>query len=104
MINNGDKYLVTSDSWFMTPSGEQARAAWGTCIIMTAEETFGFKPQRPSTNWFLKIGSEDKHIIIGGCQIHHVIRSETRPDELLGKTKDSEYGREFPDNKIYFAE
>lgn len=73
------KYLITTDNWFFAPNGKQYRAAWGEVEIL--EDTFlGLKTNRNSTNWFAKVGSEDNHIIIAGCQIHYSIRCEEEPE------------------------
>ena len=73
------KYLITSDAWFYAPDGKQYRAAWGEVEII--EDSFlGVKTNRNSTNWFAKVGSEQKHIVIAGCQIHYAIKCENRPN------------------------
>ncbi len=74
-IEQGEYYLVTTDGWFVAPDGEQYRSVWGKCYIKTTEEVFGFTPQRPSTNWFLCVGK----VIIAGCHIHYLIKSDARP-------------------------
>jgi hypothetical protein len=68
MIENGQRYLVTTDNWFFAPNGDQYKAAWGKCEIKNIKEVFGFDPIRPSTNWYLEVGSDSKKIIIAGCQ------------------------------------
>lgn len=73
------KYLITTDNWFYAPDGKQYRAAWGDVQIV--EDTLlGVKTNRNSSNWFAKVGSEDKHVIIAGCQIHYAIKCEEKPD------------------------
>lgn len=104
MIEQNKRYLVSTLDWFHGKDGEIYKAAWGTCRIISMEDAFGFKPSRPSTNWFMKIGDEDNHIIVGGCQIFYCVRCEERPWSLLGKHKGDALGREMPDNRIYFAE
>jgi len=107
MICNGKKYLVTADNWFYAPDGHSYRSAWGECNIIKTEEAFGFTPTRPSTNWFLKVGSDDHHIIIAGCQIHFAIRSEERPVTPWVKNEtyvDKDSGMELVKDRIYYAE
>jgi hypothetical protein len=104
MIHNGKKFLVTTDNWFQAPDGENYRAAWGACVLLRTQDIFGFSPQKPSTNWFLKIGSEDKFIIVAGCQIHFVVRCEERPTMKEGTCTDKNTGSMCPENRIYFAE
>lgn len=73
------KYLITTDEWFTAPDGIQYKAAWGDVEVL--EDSFlGLKTNRNSTNWFAKVGSEDNHIIIAGCQIHYAIRCEEQPE------------------------
>lgn len=43
----------------------------------------GIKTNLRSSNWFAKVGTEDNHVIVAGCQIHYTVRSEARPK--LGK-------------------
>lgn len=104
MIENGKRYLVTTDNWFEAPDGENYRAAWGTCFLKKIDDVFGFTPMRPSTNWFLRVGSDDKFVIIAGCQIHYVVRSEDPPIEKIGTYVSKGTGKEVQINKIYFAE
>ena len=78
------KYLITTDAWFTAPNGKQYKAAWGECEVL--EDTFlGLKTNRNSTNWFIKVGSESKHIVIAGCQIHYAVKSETKPNEDMSE-------------------
>lgn len=106
MIENGKKYLVTTDNWFQAPDGERYCSVWGICEIKRMEDVFGFTPTRPSTNWFIKIGTEDNYVIVAGCQVHFVIRSENRPiSKHEGKFyKDKDTGIERSEETIYFAE
>ena len=75
-MKNGKKYLINSDSWFICPNGRQYRAAFGVIEILD-DSTLGIKTNRNASNWFVKIGSNESHIIIAGCQIHHAIRCES---------------------------
>lgn len=106
MVENGKRYLVTTDNWFQAPDGENYRAAWGVCQLERMEDVFGFTPSRPSTNWYLRVGGGDKYVIIAGCQIHYAVRSEKRPQSRHeGKYyKDKENGIEWHEERIYFAE
>ena len=73
------KYLITTDDWFYAPDGKQYKAAWGDVQII--EDTFlGLKTNRNSSNWFAKVGSEQKHIVIAGCQIHYAVKCEEKPN------------------------
>lgn len=102
-IERGARYLVTTDSWFVAPDGEQYRAAWGRAEIIKIEDVFGFTPLRPSTNWFLRVGKGNLSVLIAGCQIYYVVRSNDPPTRIVGTYK-KEYGPELPINKIYFAQ
>jgi pectate lyase len=73
------KYLITTDYYFFGPDGKRYRASWGECEVL--EDTFlGVKTNRNATNWYLKVGSDDKHVIIAGCQIHFAIRCDSKPE------------------------
>lgn len=73
------KYLISTDAWFTAPDGKQYKAAWGNVKVL--EDTFlGLKTNRNSTNWFIKLGSSKRHIIIAGCQIHYAIKCNEKPN------------------------
>lgn len=74
------KYLINTDNWFTAPDGKNYKAVWGETEII--EDTFlGLKTNRNSTNWFAKVGTENKHVIIAGCQIHYAIKCNERPNQ-----------------------
>ncbi len=102
MIIDGKKYLITTDNWFYGLDGFQYRAAYGKCKILTTEDCFNFKPSRPSTNWFVRIGEGDKSIIVAGCQIHFATESSETPTIRAGKYEDK--NTEQKHNQIYIAE
>ena len=103
MLQNDKYYLITTTEWFLAPDGEQYRAVWGKCKLLTTEDIFSFKPSRPSTNWFANVGNDDKSMIVAGCQIHYAIRCDERPLEKLPKIG-KETNQKEVDNKIYFTE
>ena len=73
------KYLITTDKWFLAPDGKQYKGVWGDVKII--DDVFlGVKTNRNSSNWFAKVGSEKKHIIIAGCQIHYAARTDEKPN------------------------
>ena len=73
------KYLITTDNWFVAPDGKQYRAAWGEVEILK-DDILGIKTNAHSTNWFAKVGSGYKHIIIAGSQIHYAVKSPKKPN------------------------
>lgn len=78
------KYLITTDKWFVAPDGKQYRSAWGNVEII--EDSFlGIKTNRNSVNWFAKVGSEDNHVIIAGCQIHYAVKCKNKPSSEWGE-------------------
>lgn len=102
MIENGCKYLITTDNWFIAPDGEQYRAVYGVCYVMNTKEALGFNPTH-STNWFVKVGDlSSEHIIIGGCQIHYAVRLEIKPKKVEGTYVDKNTDLTSLINKIYF--
>lgn len=106
MIKQGEKYLVTTDNWFLGPDGQSYKAAWGKCYINSTFEKLGFTPLRPSTNWFLSVGVEGKEVIIAGCQIHYAVRCNDRPVSTVKPEtyKQKDTGIEYITNNIYYAE
>ena len=75
------KYLITTDAWFYAPDSKQYKAVWGG-IEIVSDDILGIKTNVRSSNWFAKVGSEDNHVIIAGCQIHYACRSENKPNVL----------------------
>ena len=74
-----NKYLITTDGWFVAPDGRSYCAVWGDVEIL--EDTFlGVKTNRNSSNWFAKIGSPENHVVVAGCQIHYAVRCEKIPN------------------------
>lgn len=72
------KYLITTDNWFLAPDGKQYKGVWGNVEII--EDNFlGIKTNARSSNWFAKVGSEDKFVIVAGCQIHYAVKCENKP-------------------------
>jgi hypothetical protein len=100
------KYLITTDNWFIAPDGKLYRSIWGEVEII--EDSFlGIKTNSKSTNWYAKIGSEENHVIVAGCQIHYACKSNNKPNicKVLDYSADasghSEYERP---TQIYIAE
>jgi len=106
VIKSGEKYLITTDRWFVAPDGEQYSSAWGTCHMKTTEDLFGFTPQAPSTNWFLVVGKEGSEMIIAGCQIHYAVRCEDEPDDRykFQRYEQKDTNLEISASRIYLAE
>ncbi len=68
-----EKHLITTDSWFIAPDGNQYKAVFGTVTdVRSDEQTLGIKTNRGSTNWYVVIGN----MIVAGCQIHYCIRTD----------------------------
>lgn len=97
------KYLITTDSWFLAPDGQEYRAAWGDVEIIE-DSILGLKTNRNSTNWFARVGGEDRHVIIAGCQIHYAVKSEDRPNSGPNVSWSAEGNKFEVPCKIYFAE
>ena len=72
------KYIVTTDNWFYAPDGNSYKAVWGDVTIL--EDTFlGIKTNRNASNWYAKIGTEDNHVVVAGCQIHYAVKCDPKP-------------------------
>ena len=64
----------------------------------------GLKTNRNSTNWYAKVGIEETHVIVAGCQIHYAVKCDNRPSAEKSKmTTDEGKGYMVP-SKIFFAE
>lgn len=100
------KFLVTTDNWFYAPNGLKYRSAWGEVTILE-DSVLGVKTNRNSVNWYAHIGSEEKGIIVAGCQIHYAVKCSEMPH--AGRVTDNSYQGdkyiEFErDSEIYIAE
>ncbi len=105
MITQGKYYLVTGYDWFYNPiTGELCKAAWGKAQILTTEEVFNFKPLRPSTNWFLKLGEGEGSILIAGCQVFYAVECAKRPYESDKNYISKDTKLSVSANHIYFTE
>jgi hypothetical protein len=69
------KYLITTDNWFVAPDGKQYAAVWGEVETMD-DSILGIKTNRNASNWYVRVGNEENHIIIAGCQIHYAVKCE----------------------------
>lgn len=100
------KYLITTDHWFIAPDGKEYKAVWGE-VLITGDEVLGIKTNRNSSNWYARVGSENNHVIVAGCQIHYAVKSEEKPHdgEAEGWTSDKEGAVKFQrPTMIYIAE
>lgn len=102
-----EKYLITTDNWFYAPDGKQYNAVWGEVSILDDNMTLGIKTNARSTNWYAKIGPDDNHVIVAGCQIHYAVRCDSKPntanieDYSIESGQVKEYTRP---SRIYIAE
>jgi len=85
------KYLITTDNWFYAPDGLKYRSVWGDVKIIE-DSVLGVKTNRNSSNWYAYIGSEEKGMIVAGCQIHYAVKCEKTPN--TDKVKDVSYGEQ----------
>lgn len=98
-------YLITTDNWFIAPDGKQYRSVYGDVKIVS-DSILGIKTNIRSSNWFAKVGTEENHVIIAGCQIHYAIKTTDEVNyssfyekmDLGGK-----YENVYKDCSIYFA-
>jgi hypothetical protein len=90
------KYLITTDSWFYAPDGHQYRSVWGSVQIV-GDTILGIKTNTKSSNWFAQVGSDDKHVIVAGCQIHYAVKCNEKPN--TDEVEQHEYDTK-ADNKV----
>lgn len=74
------KYLITTENWFYAPDGKQYRAVWGEVKLLQTKEVLGVDPNRVTANWTLQVGTDEDHILIGGCQINYSVKCPNRPN------------------------
>jgi len=99
------KYLITTDNWFYGPDGFQYRAVWGEVQIV--EDSFlGIKTNIRSSNWYAKIGTEDNHVIVAGCQIHYAVKTDKKPKTIASDITVNDGVRKTEEriNAVYIAE
>ena len=100
------KYLITTEGWFFAPDGNQYKAAWGDVKILE-DSLIGVKTNRNSTNWYASVGSNDKEMIIAGCQIHYAIKCNNKPSTNSTQMENDYEGKVISSNvrtRIYIAE
>ena len=105
MIGSG-KYLITCDNWFYAPDGQNYIAAWGEVTIIP-DTALGIKTNARSANWYARVGTEDNHVIIAGCQIHYAVRCEERPSKDGPVHEETHEGQAISlqrSSRIYFTE
>lgn len=78
------KYLITTDGWFFAPDGRQYKSVWGEVEILE-DLILGVKTNRNSSNWYAKIGTDENHVIVAGCQIHYALKSKVKPNQDIIK-------------------
>lgn len=86
------KYLITTDNWFFAPDGRQYKSIWGN-VKVVEDSILGIKTNRNSSNWFIKIGKDETHVIIAGCQIHYAVKCDEKPN--LSNVNDYHTSAEF---------
>lgn len=100
------KYLITTDAWFFAPDGISYRAVWGDVEIVS-DAILGIKTNVRSSNWYAKVGTDENHVIVAGCQIHYAIKCNEQPNTnpALDYNADATNGiKEYPrPTTIYLA-
>lgn len=100
------KYLITTNAWFYAPDGMKYRSVWGNVTIVE-DSVLGIKTNRNSANWYARIGSDEKYIIVAGCQIFYAIKCENKPntDDVTDLSYSSSGSSSFERKcEIYIAE
>lgn len=99
------EYLITTDNWFYAPDGKKYKAVWGKVEILE-DKFLGVTTNRNSSNWFAKVGTENNHVIVAGCQIHYAVRCGTpNTDNIKESLPDNgKYILSERETEIYIAE
>ncbi|MCB5318630.1 hypothetical protein LH413_14125 [Yersinia massiliensis] len=104
MIKVGEKFLITTDNWFIAPDGRLYKSVFGTVHeVSDAESTIGIKTNRNSTNWYVGIGN----MIVAGCQIHYAIKTDQANFGAVSEFEASASGvldQTLPFSRIYNAD
>lgn len=102
------KHLITTSEWFIAPDGKYYKAVFGDCEVVDAPGTLGIETNRNSSNWYVKVKGQEDEMIVAGCQIHYVVKTEkVNPDrkvidiKLLDSGQTIEYKTY---NRIYIVE
>jgi len=99
-------YLITTDEWFIAPDGKDYKAVWGNVEILP-DTMLGIKTNKGSANWYAKIGNENNHAIIAGCQIQYAVKCDAKPENKDNEIWSIVDGKIIKSNtpcRIYFAE
>lgn len=76
MIQQGEKYIVDARvAWIDSKTYDYV---YGKCYILNADEAVGFNLRR-SENWVLKVVGEDAEVIIPGCRVGSMVKSNVTP-------------------------
>lgn len=91
VFEEGTKYIVTTDAWFFAPNGQSYRAVWGEVRILP-DSVLGVKTNSRSANWYARVGTDEDHVVVAGCQIHYAVRSEKPPQKEFVKDYSTDKG------------
>jgi len=77
MLDSGKNYIVTTDNFFICPDGRYYGAVYGNVQIIDKKEALGKETMnRYDTSWYARVGTEDNHVIVAGCQIKYAVRTD----------------------------
>lgn len=96
-------YLITTDNWFIAPNGKSYRSVYGNVEIVS-DQILGIQTNSRSSNWYAKVGSEDNHVIIAGCQIHYAVKcNKPNLDDVEDYTTEGGYKKFQRPSQVYDA-
>ncbi|WP_444956686.1 hypothetical protein [Ornithobacterium rhinotracheale] len=70
----------------------------GGSVEIVSDKILRIETNRNSTNWYAKVGSEENHILIAGCQIHYAVKCDEKPND--GYVRESMYDSKGSTNVI----
>ena len=86
MIENGKNYLV--EACVAWTNCQEYNYVYGKCSMFDADKEAGFTLRR-SENWFIKVKGQKGEVIIPGCRVGTLIRTDEPfkfpPEEELDK-------------------
>ena len=97
------KYLINTDSYFIAPDGREYKAVYGEVEILN-DDFLGVKTNARSANWFAKVGTEENHVIIAGCQIHYATKTTKDVNRRYSESWRDDGTKIALPCRIYFAE
>lgn len=80
MLEDGKKYIV--EARFAWTDCKQYEYVYGECFLFDADKEAGFVLRR-SENWFIKVKGDKGEVIIPGCRVGTLVRTDVVPEVVI---------------------